>query len=99
MNAERNELIERLQEVYDLRSASAVLEWDQVTYMPPGGADARARQVRTLGQLAHEKFTDPAIGKLLDALEPQAANLPYDSDDASLLRITRADYEQAIRGP
>jgi carboxypeptidase Taq len=99
MDAERNELIERLTEVYDLRRASAVLEWDQVTYMPPGGANARARQVRTLEKLAHEKFTGPAIGRLLDALEAQAASLPYDSDEASLIRVTRADYERAIRVP
>ena len=99
MNSAYRELVERLKTVYDLRSASAVLEWDQVTYMPPGGADARARQVRTLGQLAHEAFTDPAIGRLLDALTPQVASLDDGSDEASLIRVTRDDYERAIRVP
>ena len=53
----------------------------------------------TLSRLAHEKFTDPAIGKLLDDLQPFADGLSYDSDDASLIRITRRDYEKAIKVP
>ena len=50
--------------------------------MPKGGAAARARQGATLSRLAHEKFTDPALGKLLDDLAPHVERLPYDSDDA-----------------
>jgi carboxypeptidase Taq len=92
-----NELKTRLLEVNDLEAAAALLNWDQTTYMPPGGAAARGRQLATLGQLAHEKFTDAAIGRLLDELLPYEESLPYDSDDASLLRVTRRDYERAVR--
>ncbi len=73
------ELKRRLLEISDLVAAGAVLGWDQCTYMPRGGAQARARQGATLGRLAHEKFVDPALGKLLDTLAPYAASLPYDS--------------------
>ena len=76
-----------------------MLSWDQTTYMPPGGAVARGRQMATLGRLAHEKFTDPAIGKLLDDLRPYEASLPYDSDEASLIRVTRRDYEKSAKVP
>jgi carboxypeptidase Taq len=93
------ELKIRLQEVDDLRSAAAVLYWDQSTYMPPGGALARGRQLATLGRLAQEKFTDPALGRLLDDLESYNENLPYDSTDASLLRVTRREYERATKLP
>lgn len=89
----------RLMEVDDLSSAAGLLYWDQSTYMPPGGAAARARQTATLTRLAHEKFTDPGIGKLLDALVPYEESLPYDSDEASLLRVTRRKYERAIKIP
>lgn len=92
-------LRERLREVHDLEAVVAVLGWDQRTYMPPGGAEARARQIGALRRLAHEKFTDPAMGKLLDELRPYEESLPYDSDDASLIRVTRRDYERAIRIP
>jgi len=94
-----NELKTRLIEVNDLESANALLNWDQSTYMPPGGAPARARQSATLSHIAHEKFTDPVIGKLLDELQPYAEGLPYDSDDASLIRVTRREYERATKVP
>ena len=89
----------RLLEVNDLSAAAGLLYWDQSTYMPPGGAAARARQTATLRRLAHEKFTDPEIGKLLDALEPYQKSLAYDSDDASLLRLTRRNYERSTKIP
>jgi carboxypeptidase Taq len=76
-----------------------VLGWDQATYMPPGGAAARARQGATLSRLAHEKFVDPALGRLLDQLQPFAESLPADSDDACLIRITRRDFEKALKVP
>lgn len=99
MQEQLNELKRRLIEVDNLESAAALLSWDQSTYMPPGGARARARQMATLRQLAHEKFTDPAIGRLLDDLEVHARDLPHDSDEASLIRVTRRDYEKAIEVP
>lgn len=89
----------RLIEIDDLQSASALLGWDQNTYMPPGGAPARGRQIATLQRLAHEKSTDPALGKLLDGLQSYAENLPYDSDEASLIRVARRNYERAVRVP
>jgi len=99
VEAKLKELRARLLEVSDLNAAAALLYWDQTTYMPPGGAPARARQIATLRRLAHEKFTDPAIGKLLDDLRLYEESLPYDSDDASLIRVTRRDYEKAIKVP
>lgn len=89
----------RLQEVADLRGAQAVLGWDQATYMPPGGAADRGQQMATLGRLAHEKFTDPELGKLLDDLQTYEDDQPFESDIASLLRVTRRQYEQSVLVP
>ncbi len=99
METKFQELKNRLLEVNNISSAGGLLYWDQSTYMPAGGAAARARQTATLRRLAHEKFTDPAIGRLLDALAPYEKSLAYDSDEASLLRIVRRDYEDAIKVP
>ncbi len=99
MEKKFQELETRLTEINNLESAAAVLAWDQTTYMPPGGAPARARQIATLGRLAHERFIDPAIGKLLDDLRPYEESLPYGSDGASLIRVARRDYERATRVP
>jgi len=99
MEAKLQDLKARLMEISDLRYAKALLAWDQETYMPPGGAEARGRQLATLGRIAHEKFIDPAIGKLLDDLRPVEEGLPYDSDDASLIRVTRREYERSVKVP
>jgi carboxypeptidase Taq len=94
------DLRSRLEEIDDLKAAVELLSWDQLTYMPPGGAPARGRQLATLQRLAHEKLCDPAIGRLLDALEPEAiATLPYGSDEAALLRLTRRHYDRATKVP
>lgn len=99
MEAKLQELKTRLAEINDIEAAVALLSWDQSVYMPPGGAPARARQLATLQQLAHSKLTDPAIGRLLDALESYAEQQPADSDDAALIRVTRRDYEREIKIP
>jgi carboxypeptidase Taq len=93
------ELKRRLMEISDLNCAGAVLEWDQATYMPRGGATARARHGATLSRLAHEKLTDQAIGRLLDSLAAYAAGLPHDSDEASFIRVARRRYEKAVKVP
>ena len=57
MQDKLNELKSILAEVADLNKAGAVLGWDQQTYMPRAGAEARGQQMGTLGKIAHEKFT------------------------------------------
>ncbi len=93
------EVKRRLLEISDLNFSNAVLGWDQATYMPPGGAEARGRQAAMLSKLAHEKSVDPALGRLIDDLSPHAERLPRESDDASLVRVARRDFEKAIRLP
>jgi carboxypeptidase Taq len=97
--ARLEELRHRLSEIGDLGAAGAVLGWDQATYMPAGGAPARARQGATLSRLAHERAVDPALGTLIDSLVPHAASLPYESDAASLIRVAKRDFEKAIKVP
>src|SRR4030095_2525995 len=99
MQDKLQELTTRLVEVDDLNSAAALLSWDQTTYMPPGGAEARGRQMSTLARLAPQKMTDEAVGKLLDELRPYEESLPYDSDEASLIRVSRRQYERLVKVP
>lgn len=93
------ELKQRLQVIADLNRANAVLSWDQSTYMPPRGAADRGRQMALLARLAHERSTAPELGRLIDELEPLTEKLPYDDDDAALLRVVRRDYDQATKVP
>lgn len=99
MNAQFVELKNRLNEIADLNKIGQVLNWDQQTMMAPKGGTVRAEQMATLGRIAHEKFTSADIGQLLDNLRDYEATLPYDSDDASLIRVARQDYEKQKRVP
>lgn len=92
-------LKDRLAEISDLNGAAAVLGWDQQTYMPPGGAAARAEQLATLGKLAHERLISDQVGELLEAAAAEVATLPADSDEACLVRVVRRDYDKARRVP
>jgi carboxypeptidase Taq len=99
VNAKFDELRGRLAEINDLARAASVLGWDQQTMMPPGGAGVRAEQMATLGRVTHEKFTAPDIGRLLDDLAGFEEEQPYDSFEASLIRVTRRDWEKACKVP
>ena len=57
-----------LQKIADVKYASALLQWDQETYLPPKGADIRGRQIATLSEIAHEQFTDEKFGNILNEL-------------------------------
>lgn len=99
MNAILKSLKEHLAQARDLAKAGAVLGWDRETYMPPGGSAARARQLSTLSRLSHELLVADEVGEWLELLAPYEAQSDYDSDQASLIRVVRRDYEKARRVP
>jgi carboxypeptidase Taq len=97
--AELAALQERMAELSDLGRIHSMLFWDQNTMMPPNGAAARADHSATLEVISHGKLIDPEIGRLLDALEPWAADEDPDSDAVRLLAAVRRDHEKAARVP
>jgi len=99
VNADLRTLRDRLAEISDLHRSMSVLGWDQRVTMPPGGNPARAESLATLGRIAHEMFTADEIGSLLEKLRPLEESLDPDSDDASLIRVTRHDWEKNRKVP
>lgn len=99
MGAKYERLKAHLAEINNLNMAAAVLGWDQQVNMPPGGAEARARQLATLTRLSHELFTSDETKHLLDDAAAEVEGMPYDSDEASMIRVVRQDYELATRLP
>jgi carboxypeptidase Taq len=90
---------ERLAALSDLRNVAQLLDWDQQTMMPPRGGRIRAEQLATLGRIAHEKFTAKELGHLLEELEELEEQHDYDSFEASLVRVTRRDWDKACKVP
>ncbi|MBI3537634.1 MAG: carboxypeptidase M32 [Chloroflexi bacterium] len=99
MQSTWNDLKTRLAQVTHLRHASAVLGWDQETYMPENGAGARAEQLALVNKIAHELFVAPEVGNWLAELQDASANLDFASDEASLIRVTRREYDKLRRVP
>ena len=99
MQEKFQQLKDALGEVADLNGAVAVLDWDQQTYMPPEGVEARGNQIATLSSLAHSKFISDEVGKLLEVLIPYAETLDPDSDEACLIRVTQRDYLKQTKIP
>ncbi len=94
-----DELTRRLAEIADLSHAAALLSWDQQVMMPPGGAPGRAEQLATLGASPTTSSPPPRSARLLEELEPFEAEHEYDSFEASLIRVTRRDWEKARKVP
>ncbi len=99
-------LTTKLLEIQRINSAASVLSWDQETYMPVGGGEARAEQIAVLQGVAHEKLISPDMQALLsqwvDPATGQAAEQPGDSWDEparSLLRETWRDFSRAKKLP
>jgi len=99
MNETFRELKRRLAEVHDLRMAGRLLEWDQLVMMPPAGGEPRAEALATIERTAHEAFSNARIGAMLEELRPYEESLAQDTDEASLIRVARRDWEKASRVP
>src|SRR5581483_11481857 len=93
------ELRTRLAEVSDLARVAEILRWDEQVMMPARGAPARAEQLATLNRTLHQTFTSPEIGRLLEELEPFEQAHESDSFEASLIRVTRRDWEKERKVP
>ena len=78
----------KMQKIADVKYASAVLQWDQETYLPPKGNAGRGRQIATLNEIAHQQFTDEKLGSLLlelkskdDLSMPEKRNVQLSLED------------------
>ncbi len=94
-NDQFEELLKIVRIVSDLRAAASLLEWDQETYMPEGGTEARSRQVSTLYSTAHDIFIRDRTGELLEQLHEINGN-PM-GFQGSLIRVTQQDYSRACK--
>tara|TARA_R110000868_G_scaffold119469_1_gene316460 strand:- start:142474 stop:144006 length:1533 start_codon:yes stop_codon:yes gene_type:complete len=82
-----------------LGSVAALVGWDQETYMPAGGAHARAEQSSLLARLLHERASDPRVGELLVKCEVDSdLNDPQSAHGANI-REMRRDYDKATKLP
>ena len=88
MTSSYSNLLKLWGEIADIGSASAVLSWDQETYMPKKGAEARGKILGTLAGVRHAKLT---ASVLRDTIEKSREEVDPSSIEAS--QVERASYE------
>ncbi|MGN6135419.1 MAG: carboxypeptidase M32 [Aureliella sp.] len=90
---------ETMRDTAKLESTSALLEWDDHTYLPSGGSAYRAEQVTFLSGLIHQRRTSKELGDWLEqlAVSPLASNRET-PEGASIAHWLR-DYRRQIRLP
>jgi carboxypeptidase Taq len=93
------ELVRLAREESLLASCEALLEWDELVQMPPGGVEQRSRQRALLAGLVHERAADPRRGELLGELEGSALVADPESPEAANVRELRRLHERSRRLP
>jgi carboxypeptidase Taq len=94
MSSALADLKSRYADINALKSAIQMMDWDQQTFMPRGGADARAEHVARLSKLLHEMFTADETRRLVEDSLPAA-----EGEDLDLLRVLGRDLELATKLP
>ena len=89
-------LATRFERIATLGEASAMLNWDAATMMPPGGGAARGDQVAVLAGLSHSLLVVPTVGDDLAAAEQVGETDPW---RAANLRLMRHAYTRATAMP
>lgn len=87
-----------VKEIHDLDRAEELLSWDQQTFMPKKGTEARASQLSTLAGLRHDFLTGDRMAELLAGLGEAGGNGL--SDDARVnVREVRRVHERERKVP
>ena len=99
VRAAYDELVRRSRERAVLGSCSALLGWDEQTYMPRGGSAYRGDQMALLAGLHHERATDPIVGELLETIEGSDRVEQPDSAESANVREWRRGFDRVTKLP
>jgi carboxypeptidase Taq len=86
------------QKLYDanaLGAAAAIMDWDQQTYMPSGGSNARAAHLGILGRMRHEIIISREMADLISKAEDTAET----PEEHGLARLARREHDLATKLP
>jgi carboxypeptidase Taq len=84
----------KMQKIADVKYASAVLQWDQETYLPPKGNDFRGQQIATLSEIAHQLFTDKKMEELLEQL---SSCEDLTTSEKRNIALSNEDYKRNVK--
>jgi len=86
-------------EIYSLRSAAALLGWDQETMMPPRGGEGRALAFSAISKVIQEKYCMESNGELISYLELPEEKKKLNEWQQGLLREFKKDRDRYLKIP
>ncbi len=86
-------------DIASLNGISALLNWDQLVNMPPGGVEDRSQQAALIGGMLHDRITSPKLGELISDLENEIGDLNADNENARLVRKAKWTFDQFVKIP
>ena len=96
-NPHYSELRTAMRKAARLHSVQSLLAWDQETYMPAGGGEARSEQMGDIAGMVHQRRTDPRIGELIQVCSQNQSGL--NEVEARNLALIKRDYDRATKLP
>lgn len=99
MGEKYDALCAHLKDIVNVNTAASILEWDQQVNMPAAASAARASQLATLARIGHEMFVSDTTARLLEEAAQEVADMPYDSEEASMVRVVKQDFDDEIKLP
>jgi carboxypeptidase Taq len=84
-----NDYRARMRKIADVKNASAILQWDEETYLPVKGASFRGQQMATLSEIAHQLFTEDSLGSILEEL---FSRNDLSANEKRNVELSREDY-------
>lgn len=98
-NNDYNKLHEISKEVSYLHGIESLLDWDQETYMPPGGAEYRSHLIKTIAGITHKKHVSStfknALSKLINVDKGKIVGKNLSERQQAALREWRKDFLRA----
>lgn len=97
LEKEYDALVADTREISTLGNVTGLLGWDQETYMPPKGIEARSEQLSLMSGIIHRRQTDPRRGAWLESLEKGGESLSDDQN--ATVRECRRVYDRLTKLP
>jgi len=88
-----------VKEIYSLRSAAALLGWDQETMMPPRGGEGRALAFSSISKVIQEKYCMDKNGDLISEFEMPEMQKKLNEWQQGLVREFKKDRERYLKIP
>jgi carboxypeptidase Taq len=83
-----------VREMGKLGAATALLHWDQQTYIPPKGHEGRAEVVGKLAKMAFEMLVSPQMAEFIDRLERPEIKDGLGEQDRAMIRVLAKEHRR-----